>query len=616
MNSSSTILLQLTEEKISKYKEDIKNREEMSKKIMDFLIKEYEEIFPELLIMPKKQFILNIKKGAYSIMEDLYTDIFKEDPAFQGIFNDKFQTIKEKYKDNYHFLNNEWINNKNKNENNYLCKYRKHCFNDSEYASHNCSNIDTKFIIISNDNNKDLKFVICSNCQKVYKSSFILCKCFHCDEEYYSEQLPDDQNLDLFQATWKEYHCPQLISNNMSCIKCKSPFYLNMKTGMLNCINKSCNFISKPKRILWSCINCKEDFTSEAKVYNPLDKEIFHKAIKQTLILKHRAHPKKMPCCKINVFFTEFYHKKSCRGILYLWEINDKLIIVCEKCNAINYYERFIWTCPICQTKFRARHRSLIPNENNENRNDNENKNEKKVDKKENKKDIKENKAEIKDNNIANNKDNINNDNKYFKNEKKSRSRNNNKDNYNQNKTDINEPLLINNDKKVEQNDNIFHKIDNNIIKNENVDNKTIEDDLHKIIKNTRIKAVINSPVKKRKNLKIKNNYQSSRFRRQGRLKTDKGKSLNFTTIDENKNFNINNNDYSNKNLYEDKNTTINNDELYEDKNTNINNDDTNKNLYEDKDTNLNIDSNNNLYENKLNQNVNNKNNFKRKKWI
>ena len=29
------------------------------------------------------------------------------------------------------------------------------------------------------------------------------------------------------------------------------------------------------------------------------------------------------------------------------------MIIVCEKCHAINFYDRFIWTCPECGNKFR-----------------------------------------------------------------------------------------------------------------------------------------------------------------------------------------------------------------------------------------------------------------------
>ena len=306
MDSSSKILLKLSEEKISKFKEDMRNSDEISKKIKNFISNEYEEIFPEILVMPRKQFLTNIKKGAFSNLEDLYTDIIKQDSKFQYLFNDNFKNIEEKYELNYNLLKKEWANyNKNKNEANFLSKYRKHCFYDSEYASHNCLNKETKFILISNNININ-EFVICINCQKTYKSSFILCKCYHCDEEYYSQTLRKNENTEIFQATWKDYHCPQMINKKMSCIKCKSPFYLNMKTGMLNCTNTNCKFVSKPKRILWTCNNCQIEFTSEAKVYNPLDIEIINKAIKQTLLLKHRAHPNKMPCCKLNIFFTEF----------------------------------------------------------------------------------------------------------------------------------------------------------------------------------------------------------------------------------------------------------------------------------------------------------------------
>ena len=52
-------------------------------------------------------------------------------------------------------------------------------------------------------------------------------------------------------------------------------------------------------------------------------------------------------------FFSNFYHKKDCEGILYVGELNHKIIIVCEKCKAINFYERFIWTCPSCGVRFR-----------------------------------------------------------------------------------------------------------------------------------------------------------------------------------------------------------------------------------------------------------------------
>ena len=128
MDSSPTIIKKLSEEKISKYKEDMKNKEEMSKKIMNFIINEYEELFPEILIMAKKQFLLNIRKGVFSNLEDLYSDIIKEDTKFNELFDNNFKKIEEKYENNYNLLRKEWTNfHKNKNETNYLCKYRKHC---------------------------------------------------------------------------------------------------------------------------------------------------------------------------------------------------------------------------------------------------------------------------------------------------------------------------------------------------------------------------------------------------------------------------------------------------------------------------------------------------------
>ena len=122
---------------------------------------------------------------------------------------------------------------------------------------------------------------------------------------------------------------------------------------MLNCLNPKCKFIGKPRSIEWKCIICKNDFKSDVIIYNPLEKKIITKIIQQTLLIKHKAHPSKVPCCKLNIFFTDFNHKKECNGVLYVGELNRKVIIVCEKCKAINFYENFIWTCPKCGTRFR-----------------------------------------------------------------------------------------------------------------------------------------------------------------------------------------------------------------------------------------------------------------------
>ena len=232
-----------------------------------------------------------------------------------------------------------------------LRNFRKHCINTSKFAKHNCGSQNANFILVKDKDNKII-FVICESCKKVYYSSYICCYCDHCKIDYYTNILNEDEDPNYMVATWENYHCPKLINEKMKCIRCNESFYLNMQTGMLTCLNKKCNYISEPDNIIWTCNVCQKDFMSEAIPYNPLEIKMVKNVIRHTLLLKHRAHPNNLPCCKLNVFFVEFFHKKICRGILYEGELDGKMIIVCEKCREINYYERFIWTCPKCLRKF------------------------------------------------------------------------------------------------------------------------------------------------------------------------------------------------------------------------------------------------------------------------
>ena len=64
--------------------------------------------------------------------------------------------------------------------------------------------------------------------------------------------------------------------------------------------------------------------------------------------------PKKLPCgCTKDLSNLTFYHKEECKGVLLKGTLMDKGIIVCSKCHAINFYDRFIWTCPECGKRFR-----------------------------------------------------------------------------------------------------------------------------------------------------------------------------------------------------------------------------------------------------------------------
>lgn len=70
--------------------------------------------------------------------------------------------------------------------------------------------------------------------------------------------------------------------------------------------------------------------------------------------MKKLAHPKKTCCInKDNISSVQFYHNKKCHGILYFFEENKKLFLVCDKCKAINYFTKFIWTCPFCGLYYR-----------------------------------------------------------------------------------------------------------------------------------------------------------------------------------------------------------------------------------------------------------------------
>ena len=131
--------------------------------------------------------------------------------------------------------------------------------------------------------------------------------------------------------------------------------YLNTKSNRLQCKNKSCNFNETPYNIEWNCNVCNKSFYSNVKIYNPVEVQQIKDIIKLSLLLKKKAHPTNVSCCKnIDVLTQNFYHKKECKGLLYFGEYNSKTIIVCEKCKAINFLAKFIWTCPLCGVRFRG----------------------------------------------------------------------------------------------------------------------------------------------------------------------------------------------------------------------------------------------------------------------
>ena len=347
------------EDKYNKYKKDISNERMFLFRINNLFTNEFDELIEDILILNETQFFIQIKNRVEAELEEIYSEKIFSDQKFGTLIEKGINYIKHEYNKNLELINNAFNNfNKsktNKNEKNKLLtsNYRRHCVNevDNEFATHNCSAKLGKIITV--ENKGKIAFLVCANCKKVYYDSMILCKCYKCNIEYYTEILPNNEDEFILPATWDNYHCKQITKEKIKCIKCREIMYINLKTNMLQCLNKNCNLNIKPNKILWTCSICNQDFKSGAMPYNPLELEVLKKVIKQTLYLKQHAHPNKVPCCKVNVFFTEFHHKKKCEGVLYTGELNQEVIIVCEKCHAVNFYERFIWTCPKCGNKFK-----------------------------------------------------------------------------------------------------------------------------------------------------------------------------------------------------------------------------------------------------------------------
>ena len=334
------------------FKKEILNIEKLKEKINLMYENEYKEIFKQILIISKEDFMSFISNGVKILLIEIYGEENINNKILLNLQEELYKEYEKEYLINYDKLNKFWKNlekEKNDIEKYYLTNFRKHCCESLNYAFHNCQNEKSKFIKYE-ENNK-IKYVICIECQIVYFSNCILCYCSFCNKNYYSSILSKEEKNNLFIATWEKYHCEKIINEKMKCLKCKSDFYINVESKNLICLK--CNLKINPNKIVWTCKNCKKDFKSKVIIYNPIEYERIKKIIQQTLNIKHRAHPKKIPCCKLNIFNTEFFHQKNCNGILYEGELDNKIIIVCEKCNAVNFNDKFIWTCPKCFNRFR-----------------------------------------------------------------------------------------------------------------------------------------------------------------------------------------------------------------------------------------------------------------------
>ena len=363
-----------------KQKNIIFNEEE--EKLLKKYLEEYNDTYPKILLLNPFEFFQNIIKGLELTLKDKIN-------GFSSNSKSKIEDylIEKIYPSDYKFALFIKKNIKNRTKEEISSHYFKgeilaHCEDDkcSNYYIHTCGekfqffkykiSNENKFIskylfdnnsFNTNSNNPDKKhaqydiFLFCEKCEMIYKSNFIKFKCNLTGEDFYSKIIDKENNdnkSNLNQlATWKHYHCNAVINDKMKCQTCNNKLYFLSSKKVL-C--KSCNKELNPLDIKYKCIVCKENFSSEAKVFNPLEYKALKICIKEAIISKIKAKPNKLGCgCDLNINKIKFIHRKNCKGELFLGELNNKKVVVCNKCDSMGIYDNYVWTCPNCFKKFR-----------------------------------------------------------------------------------------------------------------------------------------------------------------------------------------------------------------------------------------------------------------------
>ena len=321
--------------------------------------------FQNILKIPRIDFINSVVVKLRNFLRNEYSVKTFDEEILKNLLSKSKDRLEKKFNMHLQNLTSTWekfqIIKKNSSKNNeihnyYLKNYVYHCDFMSEYAIHNCEKKRFgKFIKVYDKTNEKTKnqtrYLICENCRKTYFIEHFLNFCEKCQLNYYSTELHSNIK-DILPATLKDPHCEPVVNEKLHCQYCKHTLYLNLSTNQLKCLN--CRFVSSQKNMDWKCNICSKLFKSDVIVYNKSEVNYIKKIISYGLLMKKLAHPIKLPCCKnIDTKTTIFYHKKECKGTIYFAEFHNKLIIICEKCKAVNNFRKFIWTCPECSLRFK-----------------------------------------------------------------------------------------------------------------------------------------------------------------------------------------------------------------------------------------------------------------------
>ena len=336
----------------------------IEKELKEIYISEFEDLFPNILKYQSGKFLTNLFKRVKLTLISKFNVL----PNTQIIEKLEKFIIETYYTTEYQNAYEIFKLIKNKIESSTESEIKNLIFNGHNFIKHCCKNEEAYHIcgrkLYSNKSFSNNLMLICIYCNQIYKSEMIKMLCDFCKDEFYTKIILNNNNNNennyngkLYPATWLKYHCNAVINDKMKCPTCQNVLFIDSSCPkIVRCLK--CNYYKNVSDITFKCILCKKDFVSEAKIYNPLEFKILKMAVKDTLVNRIKAIPNEnnndieFKCgCQFNFNQCKYYHKKTCKGQMLKGIMNNKNILVCSHCHSLNFYDNYVWMCPICDQR-------------------------------------------------------------------------------------------------------------------------------------------------------------------------------------------------------------------------------------------------------------------------
>ena len=132
-------------------------------------------IFPNILNLPRIDFMNSLMTSVKSILEEHYSDEIYSDEKFFSLFLSVNKIFETKYKDYNQILSSTWDKyQQEKFDNNiYFTDFQKHCGKTQEHAIHLCNKNETGKYLIVHLKQDILSLAIDSQCGFKYVANWI-----------------------------------------------------------------------------------------------------------------------------------------------------------------------------------------------------------------------------------------------------------------------------------------------------------------------------------------------------------------------------------------------------------------------------------------------------------